>query len=112
MVMCYDDALLIDLVIKLDLVCYRLLSQIYSAAVQSVLAGIKCFSINSSASKVILIVFSKPVTSINVRFTLKMEKVGEKINGIPNSIQYIICTWNCYLLDNNAHTVFFSRQRM
>ncbi|XP_056616452.1 uncharacterized protein C20orf194 homolog [Triplophysa dalaica] len=29
----------------------QLLSQIYSAAVQSVLAGIKCFSINSSASK-------------------------------------------------------------
>ncbi|XP_052007317.1 dynein axonemal assembly factor 9-like isoform X2 [Xyrauchen texanus] len=29
----------------------QLLSQIYSAAVQSVLAGIKCFSINSSANK-------------------------------------------------------------
>lgn len=44
--------LLIGLVLKVDLLFCRLLSHIYSAVVQSVLAGIKCFSINSSASKV------------------------------------------------------------
>ncbi|XP_065153153.1 dynein axonemal assembly factor 9 [Paramisgurnus dabryanus] len=46
----------------------KLLSQIYSAAVQSVLAGIKCFSINSSPSK------AKDVAAQT--FQLALEKYG------------------------------------
>uniref|UniRef100_A0AAR2IGP7 Uncharacterized protein n=1 Tax=Pygocentrus nattereri TaxID=42514 RepID=A0AAR2IGP7_PYGNA len=76
----------------------RLLSQIYSAAIQAVLAGIKCFSINSSASKTVfelclyhcvMVLYDLPQASMVVHDIPDLQWGGDDLGSVVFSESFL-----------------------
>ena len=78
-------------------VCCRLLSQVYSAAVQAVLSGIKRYSCSSSSSKVPNVpqeeetsAFALDLANAFIHIAIRLEQVSSIHNCKINRMRFII----------------------